>query len=479
MNIIKEQREEVIRENNTAQEYIKNLLTTLTRRTEILHIKDSLHGDLDFSIISNSGLLSLHTIILQEGEITSIRNIPNTVHTLMCPKNLLIDIDDVPDSLVHLEAPYNYITTYNFSNTPKLKIFNLEHNHLINLEHFSSELTEIYIQNNKLTQLDLRGLPNLKILNISNNTITVIENLPENIVDFIMENTPSIEFRNSLVIPNINIDKSNEESAKQNINFVDALNQYFQLKDSYETELHKNRKNAYNKFKSKKEGKRRALEVKPKCIKCRRPVGSIFSKNDGKYTAICGDAVQPCNLKIELFNGFFESVSDYLYTFKGDVDDLKDDIITQKLDTLFSYVSEDASIQKFKKTIESFNFSNKTYKDLLDKQNENHFNETKIDLINKKREHIFKLIEQIHLLIKEYEDSENREVLKTAVDLQVNKLLPETRNLRLLESELTEITKIKHSSGKVENFLFKNDIVLSKECYTFGEDSRVIKFQGL
>lgn len=479
MNIINEQREEVISDNNTAQEYINKLLNSLTRRTEVLHIKDALHGDIDFSGIHNIGFQFLHTIILHEGEITSIRNIPERVHTLICPKNLLISLDDLPSTITHLEIPYNYLTSYNFKNTPKLLVLHAEHNHINSLEYFSSELSEIYVQNNKITRLDLRGLPNLKTLNISDNPITVIENLPENLVDFIMDNTPSIEFRNSMVIPDIESDKTEEDLIQQNINYVDALRKYFQLKNKYESDLHKTRRKAFDSVKSKKEGRRRALEVKPKCIKCKRPVGTIFTRDGERYKAICGDSQQPCTLNIELFHGSPNLLIDALYMFKEDVDELKDDIIKQKLDTLFSYVSEATSIRLFKKTIESFNFDSKLYEELLKKNDDNHFNATKLELINKKREHIFKLIEQIRILLKEYEDTENRELLKTAMELQVNSLFPETRNLRLLENEIMEITKLKHSSGKVENILFKKDVVLTKEDYSFGEAPSVKKFQGL
>ena len=478
MNIIKEQREEVIRENNTAQDYIKTLLNSLTRRTDTLHIKDALHGDLDFSLIHNIGFMFLHTIILQEGEITSIRNIPETVHTLICPKNLLFDLNDLPSSITHLEIPHNYLTSFNFSNTPKLKVFHAEHNHLEELDHFSSDLTELHIQHNKLVHLDLRGFPELKTLNISNNPITVIENLPENIVDFIMDNTPSVEFRNSAVIPDVEADKSAEVEIQQTIQYGDALQKYFQLKQKYETDLHKARKTAFESVKSKKEGKQRAIAVKPKCVKCKRPVGSIFARVNDKYLAVCGDEKEPCSLDIEIYFGNPGSNVDLLYVFKEHVHDIKEDIIKQKLDTLFSYVSEDSSIQKFKKTIESFTFDNNMFTELLNKHNENHFNETKMDLINKKRDHIFKLVEQIRILLKEYEDTENKEVLKTAVELQVNSLLPETRNLRMLESEIMEITKKEHASGRIENFLFKNDVVLSREDFTFGEAARVVKFRS-
>jgi len=313
MNIIKDQREDVIRENNTGQKYVKNFLENLTRRTEVLDIREPLHGDLDFAILRNNGFMFVHTILLVEGEITSIRNVPETVHTLKCPKNLLFSIENLPSSLIHLEIPYNYLTNFDFSNTGDLQYINVSNNNIVNLENFSPELTEIYLQQNKLTHLDLRGLPKLKSLNISNNNITIIENLPENIIDFVMENTPSIEFRNSPIIPEINKDKTEEESIQQNINYVEAIHEYFRLKAQYETSVYKLKKTAYQSVKSKKEGKKRAQAVKPKCINCKRPVGTIFSTKDERCIAVCGDSVQPCKLNIELYKGTWESNQSLIY----------------------------------------------------------------------------------------------------------------------------------------------------------------------
>jgi hypothetical protein len=78
--------------------------------------------------------------------------------------------------------------------------------------------------------------------------------------------------------------------------------------------------------------------------------------------------------------------------------------------------------------------------------------------------------------LEEYEKTDNREVLKTAVQLQIDDLLPETRNLRLLQSEHMEINDTKTKKGKTEYALFKNDVALSKDDFTFGEPPRVIKF---
>lgn len=476
MNIIKEQREDIIRENNTAQKDLVNILEDLNKRTDVLDIREHLQGDLDFAILKEMGFNNIKSISFDAGDITNIQNIPEGVTELKCGKNLLFSLENLPSSLTHLEIPENYLVSINVSEIPNLKHLNIAHNHLVSLENLSSEIEEIHCEHNKLTHLDLKGLPNLKVLNISNNNITIIENLPENIVDFTMENTPSIEFRNSPVIPNMNKDKAEEDSIQQNINYNESLYEYFRLKNKYETKLYDSRKTAFEYAVSKKVGKKRAQLVKPKCIQCDRPVGTIFSRKDERYIAICGDTAQPCKLNIEIFSGGYDSIQRYLYLFYEQVQDEKDIIIRQKLDTLFNYVSEAESIQLFKKTLENFNFESQMLKDLMDSHNENYNNPTKNELIQKKKDLIFVFIERIRALLEEYEKTENRELLKTAVQLQIDDLLPETRNLRLLQSEHMEINDTKTKKGKIEYALFKNDVALSKDDFTFGEPPRVIKF---
>ena len=92
---------------------------------------------------------------------------------------------------------------------------------------------DISVSHNKLKMLDLKNIDNLESLNVSNNTITLIENFPENgIPNFIMENTPSIEFRGN--IPDDQEDK-NKEKTRKKMEVKKALNAYFKLKSKIRT----------------------------------------------------------------------------------------------------------------------------------------------------------------------------------------------------------------------------------------------------
>jgi rRNA pseudouridine-1189 N-methylase Emg1 (Nep1/Mra1 family) len=113
-------------------------------------------------------------------------------------------------------------------------------------------------------------------------------------------------------------------------------------------------------------------------------------------------------------------------------------------------------------------------KEFSDKYNENYNNPQKKELIQKKREVVYRYIESVRSLLKEYENTENRELLITAVQLQVEKLVPETENLRRLMSEHMEMTTDKEY---IKHYLFKNEVALSKNDFTFGEPQRVIHFR--
>jgi Leucine-rich repeat (LRR) protein len=206
MNIILEQRADVIQNNNTAQERLKSILENLNKTAQRIRIIEPLYGDIDFSILAEYGFSTIKDITLSKGEITSITGLPKILMSLSCVDNLLTELIDLPRGLRNIDIAHNYLTQIDISPIEQLETLVVTDNKITTLENLPSTLAMIRCDNNQLTHLNLAGLTQLELLNVSNNPITVIENMPENIVDFKMENTPSIEFRNSPVIPII--DKS-------------------------------------------------------------------------------------------------------------------------------------------------------------------------------------------------------------------------------------------------------------------------------
>ena len=90
-------------------------------------------------------------------------------------------------------------------------------------------------------------------------------------------------------------------------------------------------------------------KLNTKCINCGRNVGTIFKNEDGILTAICGDNKSPCLLDIKINRGKFVNLEELIDVFQTGVDDLKEEIITTKLDLLFGYEQEATTLSKFNK----------------------------------------------------------------------------------------------------------------------------------
>ena len=93
------------------------------------------------------------------------------------------------------------------------------------------------------------------------------------------------------------------------ISFNEALNNYYQFKTLYETSYNKEKRDIINNKKLSWNEKRSIFQkLKPKCINCKRPVGTFFSSkfSNDEYngfkiiSAVCGDRVKPCKLSIKL-----------------------------------------------------------------------------------------------------------------------------------------------------------------------------------
>ncbi len=93
-----------------------------------------------------------------------------------------------------------------------------------------------------------------------------------------------------------------------------ALNEYYKLKNKYELENMKNKKKIMNNTTlSNKEKRQEYVKLKPKCINCKRPGGTLFSVKSfpldneketkeayKEFRAQCGILADPCNLNITI-----------------------------------------------------------------------------------------------------------------------------------------------------------------------------------
>ena len=128
--MIQEERENIITNENTAQDMLKNMIESMTKPLKKVNINETLSGDVDLSIFKEMGFGIPEEIIFTNGKITNIYNIPDGLLELHCSNNILISIENIPKSIEVLEVQNNYLKSIDVSALSSLESLNVSHNHL-------------------------------------------------------------------------------------------------------------------------------------------------------------------------------------------------------------------------------------------------------------------------------------------------------------------------------------------------------------
>jgi len=229
--------------------------------------------------------------------------------------------------------------------------------------------------------------------------------------------------------------------------YYKALNGYYSLKRKYETQNYTTKK----KFLSKNIESGKVLnELKseynkeiPKCIHCKRNVGTIFvsvvEDTHRILKAICGDAIHPCSLNIQLKTGDVSTYPDYIHLFEKELDVLKNKIIDDKNKLLFGYIDTEKALDLF----ENVKAEITTITDILYHYIENYTEITdnplkKEELIRKEKE-MYGYIDTIKNAI---EEKDNRKAnVKYALEVYTHDLVPILKEISALKYKYQQVKK--------------------------------------
>jgi hypothetical protein len=225
----------------------------------------------------------------------------------------------------------------------------------------------------------------------------------------------------------------------------DGINDYYKLKRDYESSIDKEVKKL-DKGMSIKEKRKEFQKLKPKCIDCNRPVGTIFSnkydkEKDGRFlSAVCGDIVDPCNLNINIFTGYTETYPEIIRSLEDDIKKIKNQIIIDKNKLLFGFITTDQALEKFN-----------DYTSLIEEKTERltsvlelYLNEIDNSEINETirtlQSEIYLTIGYIKDAITSYDRTNNTQFVQDSVNIYVNQLTP----------KITQIMNLKYGYKNVE-----------------------------
>lgn len=216
-------------------------------------------------------------------------------------------------------------------------------------------------------------------------------------------------------------------------NFYDKLDEYYRLKAVYAAEREDITKKIIQTPGLSQQEKREMLAnpaKRPKCVGCRRPVGTEFTtaydeKNDERLLgAVCGDKSDPCALKITLAMGDIRPLPEFIEEEEGRLKAARMRVIELKNQLLIGTVSLDDVLTAFEGLQEEINTSNQLleyYLALYDERANAHRNGKRLAAVAADK---FALKEEMRRAMAIFATTRNQAFVQEAVEIYVNQLRP-------------------------------------------------------
>jgi len=266
-----------------------------------------------------------------------------------------------------------------------------------------------------------------------------------------------------------------DKSLKTVYDVKESLNEYFKLKQKYEAEIAANKKRIINNpTLSNREKRSEFMKLKPKCINCKRPGGSIFKilfkdedstdESYREYNAQCGIISNPCNLKIKIRCGRTDYISDILKSMEDDIKELKNKIIDDKNKLLFGFLTTEDALETFEYSKEEISSYSSLYETYLVEYNNIVDNEDKKRELEEAITNSYIQINQIKDCIKKSNETGNNSFISDAIQIYDTTLVPilsTIRNLKYNENfvwhnEDTNSCNLIQNKYSISNLLFSS-----------------------
>ena len=214
--------------------------------------------------------------------------------------------------------------------------------------------------------------------------------------------------------------------------FETVLNDFYKLKSKYEGINAKNRKTIINNLQlSKKEKQREFQRLKPKCINCKRPGGTLFTNTiaDPKQTirrlsAVCGVQESPCNLKIVIDVSPYYLLNAILTDEEQDIKGYKNQIIALKNSILFGYSTLENIMPQFDDYKKMISDSMEIYSSYLEEYSSVVDSKSVKEEATRTKLEIQLFISSIKEAIHEFNKTTDEQFIIDATNIYIDKLVP-------------------------------------------------------
>jgi len=251
------------------------------------------------------------------------------------------------------------------------------------------------------------------------------------------------------------------------MNFVDSLNEYYNLKSVYDEQFVKEKKKIRDMIGNNNEKVNAFKKFKPLCISCKKQVGSIFSTSYNKENntrvlkATCGSKTEPCYLNIVINLGHCYNVYDNINVFKNYLQEDKNDIVYDKNNLLFGYISTKTAVtnfEKLKESVDVFTYElNKNYEFIKSLDNE-----TMQEKMQNLQKDCYLLINQIKEAIQGGGDIPYHDI----VNIYITQLLPLLKQIQDLKYKVNYVELIQTPHNKQFSLIQQKNGIKDLEVFS-------------
>jgi hypothetical protein len=223
--------------------------------------------------------------------------------------------------------------------------------------------------------------------------------------------------------------------------FVEALEQFYKLKNMYDTKINRQKDKILKNNKLSKREKRdqyNKMLQNSKCVKCNKPGGTNFSMKQNILKASCG-TIKPCKLNIELDRGMVTTYEELTNIYKDEEKNYIKQLLLTKLDLLFGYTTEDEAVDKFKILRNELAPINEKYIQYHTKYLDILFNTKNQALLKEVDINLYIGIQKMKKLMKEYQETGDTNSINNILELYESEILHLVKNIRDLKYEFSAV----------------------------------------
>ena len=460
-----EQRIQVIADgNDSANTVFRQSLEKKKKNAKEITVREKLTGNLNLAILQENGFSNVEVLRFKEGgSLTAVTNIPTNIKHLYLSNQLIEDLE-LPDGIEYVDIDHNLLSKeWDISRYQFLKHVNVSYNRLDSLgQHLPESLEKLYCTHNNIRDVFLADCPRINTLHCNDNAEGLrIHDLPDTVIDrqfpekvIYLSSSSSIGDKSHSKNKKTKVDTASKE-------YQESILDYFQTKREYDKKVHYLRLN------------KKLRKELPPCNGCKRLVGMVFSGKDQKYRAYCGAAEKrgstekPCDWKIVIHRGENIPFLPFLQDIREHLEETKGNIIRQKMDTLFDYISDEKSAELFKKYLNYFETNTELVEKYTSLYKDIYFNEEKKEIIPRKQASIQeKLME-----VREHLFEGLSEGLAEAVRIQFEEIQPIAKYIQSQTyADMSMFARIVNKSDKDPEFrLCQSEIIPAQMEISIGE----------